>query len=166
MTQWLIRLYAPNAGGTGLILFSLVGELRSHLPHSVTLQTKKREKEIRLVIPRIVCLLVFCCAGLSVFVAFMRLSLVEESRGYASLWCVSFSLWWLPLLWSTGSRYAGFSSCSMGTQQLWHTGLDVPQHVESSRTRDRTCVPCIGRWVLIHCTTRESSQAYFWNRKM
>ena len=54
MTQWLIRLYAPNAEGTGLILFSLVGELRSHLPHSVTLKTKKREKEIRLVIPRIV----------------------------------------------------------------------------------------------------------------
>ena len=93
MTQWLIRLYAPNAGGTGLILFSLVRELRSYLPHSVTLKTKKREKEIRLVIPRIVCLLIFGCAGLLVFVAFMRLYLVEESRGYSSLWCVSFSLW-------------------------------------------------------------------------
>ena len=43
----------------------------------------------------------------------------------------------------------------MGTQQLWHTGLDVPHHVESSRTRDRTCVPCIGRWILYHWTTRE-----------
>ena len=86
VTQWSIRLYAPNAGGKGLIVFSLVRELRSHLPHSMTLKTKKREKEIRLVIPRIVCLLVFCCAGLSVFVAIMRLSLVEESRGYASLW--------------------------------------------------------------------------------
>ena len=93
MVQRLIRLYAPDVGGIGLILFSLVGELRFHLPHSVTLQTKKREKEIRLVIPRIVCLLVFCCAGLSVFVAFMRLSLVEESRGCSALWCVSFSLW-------------------------------------------------------------------------
>ena len=28
-------------------------------------------------------------------------------------------------------------------------------HVESSWTRDRTCVPCKGRWILIHCTTRE-----------
>ena len=93
MTQWLIRLYAPNAGGTGLILFSPVGKLRSHLAHSVTLKTKKREKEIRLVIPRIVCLLIFGCTGLLVFVAFMRLSLVAESRGYSSLWCVSFSLW-------------------------------------------------------------------------
>ena len=31
--------------------------------------------------------------------------------GYSSLWCVGFSLWWLLLLWSTGSRHAGFSSC-------------------------------------------------------
>ena len=33
--------------------------------------------------------------------------------------------------------------------------LVAPQHVESSWTRDRTCVPCIGRQILIHCTTRE-----------
>ena len=35
------------------------------------------------------------------------------------------------------------------------TGLVAPPHVESSRTRDWTCVPCIGRWIPIHCTTRE-----------
>ena len=34
-------------------------------------------------------------------------------------------------------------------QQLWCRGL------EASWTRDQTCVPCIDRWVLIHCTTRE-----------
>ena len=34
--------------------------------------------------------------------------------GSSSLQCVGFSLWWLLLLWSTGSRRAGFSSC--GTQ--------------------------------------------------
>ena len=27
------------------------------------------------------------------------------------LWCVGFSLWWILLLWSTGSRRMGFSSC-------------------------------------------------------
>ena len=27
--------------------------------------------------------------------------------------------------------------------------------MESSQTRDQTCVPCIGRQILIHCTTRE-----------
>ena len=40
-------------------------------------------------------------------------------------------------------------------QQLWRSGLVVPQHVESSWTRDHTCVPCIGRQILIHCATRE-----------
>ena len=28
-------------------------------------------------------------------------------------------------------------------------------HVESSQSRDRTHVPCIVRWLLIHCTTKE-----------
>ena len=34
-------------------------------------------------------------------------------------------------------------------------GLVAPQHVGSSWTRARTRVPCIGRRVLKHCTTRE-----------
>ena len=34
-------------------------------------------------------------------------------------------------------------------------GIDDPRHVESPWTRDRIYVPCIGRWILIHCTTRE-----------
>ena len=46
-----------------------------------------------------------------VFVAAHRLSLVAESRGYSSLQCAGFSLRWLLLLRSTGSRRAGFSSC-------------------------------------------------------
>ena len=64
-----------------------------------------------------------------------------------------FSLWWLLLLWSTGSRRVGFSSCGMRAQQLWCTGLIAPRHVGSSWTRARTRVPCIGRWILNHCTT-------------
>ena len=46
-----------------------------------------------------------------VFVAECGLSLVAVSGGYSSLWCVAFSLQWLLLLRSTGSRCAGFSSC-------------------------------------------------------
>ena len=42
------------------------------------------------------------------------LSVVAASGGYSLLWCAGFSLQWLPLLRSTGSRHAGFSSC--GTQ--------------------------------------------------
>ena len=38
---------------------------------------------------------------------------------------------------------------------MWHTGLAAPQHGGSSRTRDRTRVPCIGRQILNHCATRE-----------
>ena len=45
-----------------------------------------------------------------VFVAACRLSLVAASGGYSSLRCTGFSLRWL-LLWSTGSRRVGFSSC-------------------------------------------------------
>ena len=51
-----------------------------------------------------------------VFVAARGLSLVVASRGYSSLWCAGFSLRWLLLLWSTGSRYMGFSSCSTWAQ--------------------------------------------------
>ena len=46
-----------------------------------------------------------------VFIAAHGLSLVAASGGYSSLWCTGFSLRWLLLLWSTGSRRAGFSSC-------------------------------------------------------
>ena len=92
-----------------------------------------------------------------VFIAVRGLSLIEVSGGCSSLPCVGFSLWWLLLLWSTGSRCTGFSSCSTQAQQLWlagsraqaqqlwHMGLVAPRHVGSSLTRDGTHIPCIGR---------------------
>ena len=46
-----------------------------------------------------------------VFVAVRRLSVLAASGGYSSLQCAGFSLRWLLLLRSTGSRSAGFSSC-------------------------------------------------------
>ena len=48
-----------------------------------------------------------------------------------------------------------FSSCSIWAQELWHWGVVMVQHVGSSCTEDQTHVPCIGRWIPIHCTTRE-----------
>ena len=83
-----------------------------------------------------------------VFIAACGLSLVAASGGYSLLQCVGFLLWWLLLLWSTGSRYAGFSSCGTWAQQLWltgsraqaqqlwHAGLVALWHVGSSRTKD------------------------------
>ena len=108
-----------------------------------------------------------------VFVAVPRLSLVVANGGCSSLRCASFSLQWLLLLWSTGSRCTGFSSCgtqaqqlwlmasTAQAQQLWCTGLVAPQHVGSSRTRAGTHVPCIGRRILNHCTTREAPKDEF-----
>ena len=67
------------------------------------------------------------------------------------MWCMGFSLRRLLLLWGTGSRSVGFSMrpqqlpCADSRvhvlQWLWHTGLVAPRHVESSQTRDQTCVP-------------------------
>ena len=96
-----------------------------------------------------------------VFVAACRLSLVVVSRGYSSLWCAGFSLWWLLLLRSTGSWCAGFSSCGTWAQFLWRMGLVAPQHLGSSRTRARIRVPCIGRQILNHCATREALFCFF-----
>ena len=72
-----------------------------------------------------------------VFTALCEFSLVTVSRGYSLLWCASFPLGVVSLL----------SEWCMDLVALWH--------MESSQTRDRTHVPCIGRQILIHCTTRE-----------
>ena len=78
-----------------------------------------------------------------------------ESWGYSSLRCMGVPLQWLLLLQSTGSRCMGFSSCGVQAQQLWCTGLVALWHVGSSQTRDWMHVPCIGRQIPNHCTTRE-----------
>ena len=59
------------------------------------------------------------------------------------------------------SHYRGLSCCraqapDAQAQQLWLTGVVAPRHVGSSQTRSRTRVPCIGRQILNHCTTREA----------
>ena len=53
-----------------------------------------------------------------VFVAAHGLSLVAASGGYSSLRCTGFSLRWLLLLRSTGSRRVGFSSCGTRAELL------------------------------------------------
>ena len=51
-----------------------------------------------------------------VFIVARGLSLVAASGGYSSLQRAGFSLQWLLLMQSTGSRCAGFSSCGMRAQ--------------------------------------------------
>ena len=59
----------------------------------------------------------------------------------------------LLLLWRRGSS-------ARGLQQLRCMGLVAPQHADSFQTRDGTHVPCIGRQMLNHWTTRECLQLY------
>ena len=51
-----------------------------------------------------------------VFIAACGLSLVAASGGYSWLRCTGFSLQWLLLLQSTGSKRTGFSSCGTWAQ--------------------------------------------------
>ena len=61
---------------------------------------------------------------------------------------------------STLVQQLPLTGSTVGTQQLWHMDLVAPRYVESFQTRDLTHVPCIGRWILIHYTTREILQFY------
>ena len=76
------------------------------------------------------------------------------------------------LLQSTGSRCMGFNNYSTWVlqlqlagsrawaQQIWCTGLGAPWHVESSQTRNQTCVLCISKQIPIHWATREVSVVF------
>ena len=84
-----------------------------------------------------------------VFIAVRGLSLAAASRGLLFIFAVlRFLSWWPLLLKSTSSR-----AC-LGSAVAAHR-FSCPQHVESSQTRDRTCVLCIARWILNPWTTRE-----------
>ena len=53
-----------------------------------------------------------------------------------------------------GLQELWLASSRAQAQQLWRMGLVALRHVGSSRTRAPTHVPCIGRWIPNHCTTR------------
>ena len=62
--------------------------------------------EYSIILKKIICLFIFDCVGSS-----LLCSLIAESRGYSLevhgltfLWCIGFSLQWLLLWRSTGSR--------------------------------------------------------------
>ena len=64
-----------------------------------------------------------------------------------------FSAWGAQAL---GVKHMGLRSCRRPAQELCTQAV----HAESSRTRNRTCVPCISRWIPIHCTTREAPPGF------
>ena len=55
----------------------------------------------------------------------------------------------------------GHRLCVRRLQQLQLVGLDALWHMESSRARDLTHVPCNGRQILNHCTSREVPFIHF-----
>ena len=75
-----------------------------------------------------------------VFVGVHEFSPAAESRGYS-----------LVMAHRLLVAVASLMECG-----LWSLGLVASHHVESSRTRDQICVPCVGRWIPNHCTTREA----------
>ena len=82
-------------------------------------------------------LFIFCCTGSSML---HRLSLVLWVGGYSLLRCTHCSDFCCCGAWASGVLVHQFSA---------------PQHVGSPKTRDHTCVPCTGRWILNQWTTRE-----------
>ena len=54
-----------------------------------------------------------------------------------------------------------FSSYNTCNQQVGCTGLVALQHVGLLWSRDRTHVPCIGRWILNHWTTKKVPHLLF-----
>ena len=81
-----------------------------------------------------------CCSGLS---------LALQSGGDYSLAVVN------GLLPAAASLVAGHGRKDAQASVGMCSGLVAPSHVGSSQTRDRTRVPCIGRRILNHRTTRE-----------
>ena len=93
------------------------------------------------------------CGGSSLL--HIGLPLVVVSEGYSLLWYTGFSF---PWIFSCGAQAPGAqaSLAAVHGLKLWHMGLVVPQHVGSSLTRYRICVPCIGRQILIDWTMSEA----------
>ena len=92
----------------------------------------------------------FSCAGSS-FCAVALCRLLSSCSVWA-VYCIHFSCCRVQAPGPSG--FSGCSSQALGLG-LSSCGSAAPQRVESSRARDGTRVPCNGRQILIHCTTRE-----------
>lgn len=78
---------------------------------------------------------------------------LQQHAGSVAVTC------WRQVTWASVAALTGSLAVAL-TQALECAGfvavalrLSAPQYVESSQTRERSCVPWIGRWILIHCTT-------------
>ena len=85
-----------------------------------------------------------CCAGFSPVAGCGLLLLLSPGSRVSGLQWLQHVGSGAPL----GSRAQAHSCGAQGLADLWHVG--------SSRTRDETCVSCIGRQILYHWATREA----------
>ena len=114
---------------------------------------------LSLTLSRHLCLL-SAALGLHCWAGFLQL---QPVGGVVQPWWAGSLLQWL-LLWSVGSWWGAFSTCCTVAQSLWCPGPSCSMTRESSWTRDRTPVPCMGRRILNHRNTRENSpQAFFYS---
>ena len=67
---------------------------------------------------------------------------------------------WASVVVASGLSSCGSRALERRLSSCCALGLVALQHVGSSRTRARTCVPCIGRWILNNCATREALHAF------
>ena len=100
---------------------------------------------------------IFGCAGSS-----LQLGLFSSCNKWGLLSsCCEWASRWVPALVAEhrARGHSGFSSCAPGLSSAGSVvvvrGWVSPQHVDSSRTRDRIHIPCIGRQILNHWTIRE-----------
>ena len=103
--------------------------------------------------------------------AFFIVTAWQFSNLFWSVFLKQFSsfilVWWC---WVCIAAHRAFSRCgeqaplALGArpQWFWSRGLLGLQLVGSSWTGDRTCVPCIGRRILIHCVARKSLWPIKW----
>ena len=74
------------------------------------------------------------------------------------MWDIHCIIWDLSLR-CTGSSVHGLSSCCVRAQ-LFYGMWDL-----SSLTKDRTCMPCIARWILKHWIIKEASPPMFFREE-
>ena len=107
--------------------------------------------------------LFFGCTG---SLLLRRLSLVSSCRRYSLISLHGFLIVVAALV--ADHKLQGTRLCfQLGrsraqAQELHNTGLATPRHMGSSRTRDRTCVPHLGRQILNHWATREVVYLTIW----
>ena len=100
--------------------------------------------------------IIFGCAGSSLL---YELSLVVESGGCTLVEVCGLLVVMASLVWSASSRACGASVVVV--RGLQDTGSVALRNVESSQSRNWTCVLCIGRWILYHWTTMKITDHFF-----